>query len=390
MKILGDGYPSRLEQKEKSKCRKWRLRVMTDEGEKTKRFNGTYSQACKAVEQFKAELLMPHSDDRFADCAALWMERRRKSGEIEPETIRKDSYQVKKLIDQFGRYRVDELTYTIMVNGMLEIKQQGNLSNATMAPLYTKARAILNEARKDGKIHKNPMDDVQTPKPEKSKRKPLTVEQFGDFVRTLSRMPLDSHTMALRFYTFGGMRRGEPLALNWDDVDNALIKVSHSYSGLGRVKDTKTGKERSIPMVAMLARDLAEWRTVQRRELYRLGITQEPSTPVITSEAGTRMHPDNMDRWWRQNRDDFGLSGVVLHELRHTFSTLLSSDLNAPIRAICDLTGWQDISTANTYVHGRDTANIIAIGNLSDFVDGIMGGTDGTDFGTSEAMGNVG
>lgn len=389
MKILGDGYPSRLEKKDKAKCRKWRLRVMTDEGEKTKRFEGTYTAACKAVEAFKAELLTPRSDDTFADCARIWMERREKSGTLDPETIHKDAYQIKKLVDKFGKRKVDKLTYTDMVDGLLEIKEERNLSNTSMGPLYTKARSILQEAKMDGKIAHNPMADVKAPKPEKSKRKALTVEQFGEFLSTLMRMPLDAHTMALRLYTLGGMRRGEPLALNWEDVEGSLARVRASYSGLGRIKEPKGDKHRTIPMVAMLAKDLAEWKELQRRELYRLGITQAPSTPVITSTAGTRLHPDNMDRWWRHNRDNFGLPGVVLHELRHTFATLVSTDLNTPLQSVCDLAGWADLKTANIYVHGRDNANVAAIHRFSDFVDGVAG-TSGTDFGTDGAVDNVG
>lgn len=312
------------------------------------------------------------------------MNRREKSGKIVPETIQKDKSQVKKLVDKFGARKVDTLTYTDMVDGLLEIKEERHLSNTTMAPLYTKARSILNEARKDGKISKNPMADVETPAPDKSKRKPLAVEQFEAFMADLLNMPLDAHTMALRFYLLGGMRRGEPLALTWEDVDDALIRVHRSYSGIGRLKDTKTHKARTIPMVAILARDLAEWRTVQQRELYRLGITQTSSTPVITSATGTRMHPDNVDRWWRQNRDKFGLPGVVLHELRHTFATLVSTDLNTPLQTVCDLAGWTDLATANIYVHGRDDANVAAIHRFSDFVDAATSGaTSATSAATS-------
>jgi integrase len=67
---------------------------------------------------------------------------------------------------------------------------------------------------------------------------------------------------------FTGLRLGELLALQWRDVDFAgeAIRVRRSYNVHGGVGTPKSGKVRSVPMVAEVAQALArlaarEWFT---------------------------------------------------------------------------------------------------------------------------------
>jgi hypothetical protein len=48
MKIIGNGSLTKLEKgKKNGECRKWRLRVQTSQGEKSRRFTGTWTMAQK-------------------------------------------------------------------------------------------------------------------------------------------------------------------------------------------------------------------------------------------------------------------------------------------------------------------------------------------------------
>ena len=69
MKVIGDGSVTRLEKKPRSKCRRWRLRVQTDAGERTKRYRGTYSDALTSLEQFKSQICQPENQTTFKERA---------------------------------------------------------------------------------------------------------------------------------------------------------------------------------------------------------------------------------------------------------------------------------------------------------------------------------
>jgi integrase len=58
---------------------------------------------------------------------------------------------------------------------------------------------------------------------------------------------------------YAGLRPGEALALEWQNVGDRRILVEGAVS-LGAVKDTKTRQTRSVRLLAPLATELAEWR----------------------------------------------------------------------------------------------------------------------------------
>ena len=62
---------------------------------------------------------------------------------------------------------------------------------------------------------------------------------------------------------YAGLRPGEALALTWGHMGERTVLVEGAVS-LGEVKATKTGRSRSVRLLAPL-RDLAEWRTAAGR-----------------------------------------------------------------------------------------------------------------------------
>ncbi len=104
---------------------------------------------------------------------------------------------------------------------------------------------------------------------------------------------------AIRFLLFSGLRRGEALALQWRDIDEAR--------GFLHLRDTKTGG-RVVPLngpsLAVLAR------------LVRL----PDNAHVFTgARPGKPLH--DVNRPWYRVRLRAGLDGVRLHDLRHSFAS---------------------------------------------------------------------
>lgn len=376
MKIHGDGSLKRLEKdkngklKENKDCRKWKLKVSTDHGPKEKRFNGTYSQAKKALEAFKAELELDVSSVKFSAYADKWYERRERSGHIAESTMKKDRNILKILKRKFVNVELNDLTYGMVIDGLLEIKTDNAYSDHYYVDIFNLMKALLISAKKDGYTHKNVLEGESAPRAAKTARRALSLEEFQDFKLRLSLEPLRPHVIAVYIALLTGSRRGEICGFTWNDIDfdNKVMFVRRSMQESGRPKAPKsTAGFRAYPIMGELHDLLKSWQVVQEHALMRIGVKQTLDTPIVNNDLGKFMNPLNLDRWWREHRDGFGVAGLVLHELRHTYMTLLANS-GAPSKVIQGIAGWSSLAMADTYIHDDMAAKAAAVDNLEKII----------------------
>lgn len=74
-----------------------------------------------------------------------------------------------------------------------------------------------------------------------------------------------------------GCRPGEALALRWADIGDRWIAISHKLSGEEIVEGTKTGRRRSVPLLAPLRADLSQLRRLSG---------DSPSDFILRTPAG--------------------------------------------------------------------------------------------------------
>ncbi len=278
----------------------------------------------------------------------------------------KDGTRIRNLCCHFGEMRLDEITRDKVKTGIAAIRNGENLSGrvlkgSTMNDMHGCFRQIMQEAAYDGIIPANPVSTVKPPKKDTPKKKALSLEEFLDFARKLDLMPLDGHTMGVRLCVMCGLRRGEAVGLDWGAVYPDHIRVVQAVEAkTGRVAKTKTvNGVRAVPLMPPIAQALARWKEMQEFALQALGIEQTDETPVVTSTVGTRMDAGNLYGWWKANAPRlFGID-CTLHELRHTFITLLANS-GASAQAVKSLAGWASIAMADTYVHADEGADRLA------------------------------
>ena len=145
---------------------------------------------------------------------------------------------------------------------------------------------------------------------------------------------------------FTGLRLGELLALQWRDVDfgGEVIRVRRSYNAHGGLGTPKSGKVRSVPMVADVARVLAG---LGDREDF----TGEKDL-VFPGEFGTFQDASALRVRYKAALQRAGLRSLRFHDLRHTFGTLAVRRAEVP--AVQAWMGHADIQTTMRYVHHRD------------------------------------
>lgn len=266
-------------------------------------------------------------------------------------------------------------------NGRADGKD-GGLSAKTVRYIATVLHKALKDAVTEGLIPMNPCDKADPP-PARAAKSPemkvWTAEQVRIFMRWAEQYPLDSMQQTLFQLGFAtGARRGELLALRWQDIDFEAGQVSIRRS-LGSVRrhgspseliegPTKTGKARVV--------DIDEATVAALRSLQRSRACL--AFPLATSEAlvfgdieGQFLIPDSQSwafnnaqancRKWQLERARQGAESDVVevellplirfHDIRHTHATIL---LRAGVhpKIVMERLGHSNITTTmETYSH---------------------------------------
>jgi integrase len=163
------------------------------------------------------------------------------------------------------------------------------------------------------------------------------------------------------FYTaiFTGMRRSELLALRWQDVDLLLLQVSvnrslHQIKG-GRTvfRQPKTEKSRRlIALTPSTASLLQEYRNSQNILRESLGYSKLTDADLVFCRYdGKPFLPNTVTHNWTKLVRRAGLSGIRLHDARHTHASLMLKKGIHP-KIVQERLGHSSIQiTLDTYSH---------------------------------------
>jgi integrase len=146
----------------------------------------------------------------------------------------------------------------------------------------------------------------------------------------------------LRIAAYTGLRRGELVALRWDDVawDERVLIVRRALSGTAE-RSTKSRRIRYVPL-ADQAR--AAFERLAEREYFT-----GPNDYVFATLPGDRPDPSALRRRYVACRDAAHLPPLHFHDLRHTAGTLLVRVID-PV-SVKDIMGHADLATTERYLH---------------------------------------
>jgi integrase len=212
---------------------------------------------------------------------------------------------------------------------LAEGRDPSTIRNALM-PL----RVIFRRAVEDGDVAVNPCANLRLPAVRGRRERIAPPEEAQ---RLLAALPeRDRPVWATALYA--GLRRGELMALRWEDVDLAagVIRIERSYDDKGRVEiepKSRAGR-RTVPIVGALRDFLVEHKVRHGRE----------EGLVFGSSAETPFVPSNLWRRAQRAWKSVGVEPIGLHEARHTFaSVLIAAGVNA--KAITTYMGHASIQT---------------------------------------------
>ena len=329
-------------------------------------------ELAKFVTKVQSRMVADGKSMTFAEFTEIW-KRDYVSKELAPTTYaRYLGILNTRILPYFSKFKLDKIKPTDIMKfyDMLEndtqIRRLKNnkgerltkpLSQKTILEHHRLLRAMLHKAVYWQLIVNNPAERVQPPKARKPKRKYYDDEQCKILLENLETQEI-KYKVAIIITIFTGVRLGELMGLEWDDIDfrNGIISINKASQYLSEkgvfTKAPKTEssiREVAIPdFVVSLLEQYKLWYDEQKSFCGELWTD---SNRLFVQSDGKPMHPSTISKWFVKYVGQIGLPVINFHGLRHTNATLLISQ-NIDVAVVAARLGHAQITTTfNFYVH---------------------------------------
>ena len=332
-------------------------------------------ELAKFVTEVQNGLVIDGKSLKFSEFTEIW-KRDYGSKELAPSTYKRYCRMLEtRLLPYFGHFYINKIKptdimkfYDLLEKDTQLVRKKGNNGSKTKKPLSGKTilehhrllRAMLHKAVYWQLIVANPAERVQPPKARKPKRRSYDDEQTKILLENLELLPSEDtkYKVAIILTVFTGVRLGELMGLEWQDVDfkNGIISINRSsqyLSDMGvftKVPKTESSiREIAIPeFIISLLEEYKLWYEEQKSIYGELWMN---SDRLFVQADGKPMHPSTISKWFVKYVGQIGLPVINFHGLRHTNASLLVAQ-NIDIAVISARLGHAQISTTlDFYVH---------------------------------------
>ena len=249
------------------------------------------------------------------------------------------------------------------------------LSPKTIRNRYSVLCQIMSYAIDMGLIDDTPCRNIRLPKTARAEAKYYDMEDVHKLLDALSKVEIEDLTfkVAILVLLFGGLRKGELLGLNWDDVsfkDNTIHihRARYVAPGEGIYEDTpKTASSiRYVTLPKEIMMELRILQVYQKERRLLLGPCYEDSPAVFRGPLGGPIYPNSLWKWFTAFSKDNGLPELGLHGLRHTHASMLAN-ANTDKVQISERLGHSELTTTlNIYTHLFEDADQQVADTLSE------------------------
>lgn len=332
-------------------------------------------ELAKFVTEVQNGLVIDGKSLKFSEFTEIW-KRDYGSKELAPSTYKRYCRMLEtRLLPYFGHFYINKIKptdimkfYDLLEKDTQLVRKKGNNGSKNKKPLSGKTilehhrllRAMLHKAVYWQLIVSNPAERVQSPKARKPKRRSYDDEQTKILLENLEQLSIEDtrYKVAIILTVFTGVRLGELMGLEWQDVDfkNGIISINRSSQYLAdmgvftKVPKTESSiREIAIPeFIISLLEEYKLWYEEQK-SIY--GELWTNSDRLFVQADGKPMHPSTISKWFVKYVGQIGLPVINFHGLRHTNASLLVAQ-NIDIAVISARLGHAQISTTlDFYVH---------------------------------------
>ena len=332
-------------------------------------------ELAKFVTEVQNGLVIDGKSLKFSEFTEIW-KRDYGSKELAPSTYKRYCRMLEtRLLPYFGHFYINKIKptdimkfYDLLEKDTQLVRKKGNNGSKTKKPLSGKTilehhrllRAMLHKAVYWQLIVANPAERVQPPKARKPKRRSYDDEQTKILLENLELLSSEDtkYKVAIILTVFTGVRLGELMGLEWQDVDfkNGIISINRSSQYLADMgvftKVPKTESSiREIAIPEFIISLLEEYKLWYEEQKSVYGELWTNSDRLFVQADGKPMHPSTISKWFVKYVGQIGLPVINFHGLRHTNASLLVAQ-NIDIAVISARLGHAQISTTlDFYVH---------------------------------------
>jgi len=310
-----------------------------DNGRRVKKIIGSKQDAEHSLHLLKADSLrgelhlIKKSDMSFKELTEKYLEYGKTNGK---RSLRRDGCSIKALMSHFEYLKISQITPLHIENykkKRLEEKKMPGTINRELACL----KHMYTLAKKWKLTRENPVSEVKLLKEEKYKMEILSKVEAELLINAATEHLKPILIVALNT----GMRRGEVLGLRWSDIDFVNYNIN--------VKNTKSGKDRTIPMNSLVVGALKK---LDMSSEFVFPYPRRKNKPLkdVSHSLNTACHKVGIDK-------------LRFHDLRHTAATFMVQ-AGIDLVTIKEILGHSTVQMTMIYCHSSQESKRKAVQEL--------------------------
>lgn len=278
---------------------------------------------------------------------------------VSPTTLSGYKGMIKRYIDPLlGHIQVQDLSALSIqawINSLKVSPKSGKeMSVATIKHTYHVLRGALDKAVLAGVITRNPCVGIILPK---GKKKAPVIYDEAEIKRLIQAAKGTEMELIIDMELCVGMRRGELLGLQWDDIDweNRQIHISRNrvvVNGKSVIKNPKTeAGYRTVDVPDQLLQKLRRYRASCMENKMRMGRNYTDTDFIIVHPDGKPIYPEYVSQMLTKLQIAAGLPKCRFHDLRHLCASIMLKQ-GVDVKVAQQILGHADVSTTlNIYTH---------------------------------------
>ncbi len=245
------------------------------------------------------------------------------------------------ILPMIGDYRIRDITPMQIQAIMANLADK---SNSLQSKVLVNMRSIFNAAQENGLVAKSPVSAMLKPGGKRTPEKETLTPQESQMLLDRVTNPRARTFLLTALHT--GMRRGEIVGLQWDDIDfeAKMIHIQHNAvmsetsTTINDFLKTKAGC-RDVP----LSEELGKWLAAQKKISHSKYVLAMQNHKPLTKSSYKSM--------WKLIERELPDTHVTAHILRHTYITRLF-EAGLDIKEIQYLAGHSTVDmTLKVYTH---------------------------------------
>jgi integrase len=303
-----------------------------------------------AQERQDAKQVHPETNPIFEDFSARWLEevvaRRNRPGTVRLRFLLLSNHILPALgtqrLTEIGRKDIEDMHHGISQ----KFPVAANRAVSTCS-------AIFATAIRWGLLEQNPALGTHR-NAEEGRERYLTPDELARVSAELAKTPAQDSADIVRLLLLTGARFGEVAAMRWEQVDmDAGIWTKPAAT-------TKQNKTHRTPLSGaalsiLKKRQAAMVEPTKRRRRETTYRPAEKGNPWVFPGEGENGHPTSIRNFWAAICKRADVQGARIHDLRHTFASLLIS-AGESLPVVGALLGHTQAKTTSRYAHLMDDA----------------------------------